>query len=124
MKTTPAYTLARKPQAIPVPGDKQIDEYIGRLNTGTNPVSVARMEAPPGWGEPEQTPEFDEITIMLEGKMQVEINGEELILGAGETILVHKNHTVRYSNPFKSKAVYWAICIPAFSPETVNRKDD
>lgn len=124
MKTPPAYTIAPDPKAIPVPGNKQIDEYIGRLNTGTGSVSVARMEAPPGWGEPEQTPEFDEITIMLEGKMLIEINGEDIILETGQTILVHKNQTVRYSNPFEEKAVYWAVCIPAFSPETVNRKEE
>ena len=117
------YTLAQKPTLIPVPGDKTISEYIGRVNSDTQAVSVARMEAPPGWSEPAQTPQFDEITIMLEGKMMVEINGEEILLEAGQTIMVHKNHTVRYSNPFSDNAIYWAVCVPAFSPETVNRND-
>lgn len=123
LKLNKSYTFAEQPTLIPVPGNKTIAEYIGRLNTGMETVSVARMEAPPGWSEPEQTPEFDEITILLEGKMTIAIDGEEVILRPGNVIVTHKGKTVRYSNPFESSAVYWAICVPAFSPETVNRKD-
>jgi len=118
-----SYTFAEHPEQIPIPGNKTIAEYIGRLNTGTENVSVARMEAPAGWSEPEQKPEFDEVTILLEGRMSVVIEGEEVIMNPGSVIVTHKGKTVRYSNPFDEKAVYWAICIPAFSPETVNRKE-
>lgn len=119
-----SYVLSGKPSLIPVPGDKIIEEYIGRVNTQTESVSVARMEAPVNWGEPAQKPTFDEITIVLEGAMQVEVGGETLKVSAGETILVKAGETVRYSNPFKEKATYWAICIPAFSIKNVNRKSE
>lgn len=119
-----AYTLAKKPTAIPVPGNKVIEEFIGNLNTGTDAFSVARMVAPADWKEPAQTPEFDEITIMISGRMQVEIDGKRIIISEQETFVAHKNHTVRYSNPFDEEAVYWAVCIPAFSIETVNRETE
>lgn len=123
-KQKKAYVLAQQPTSIPIPGNKTIDEYIGLMNTQTESVSVARMVAPAGWGEPEQTPDFDELTIMLEGQMNIVIDGETITLKAGQTFLAKKGFTVQYSNPFQEKAVYWAICIPAFSVEKVNRKEE
>lgn len=121
---TEAFTFAKKPTLIPVPGDKIIEEFIGLLNSETERVSVAKMVAPPGWGEPEQTPEFDEITIVLSGKMLVEMDGEKIELYPSQPFLAYKNHKVRYSNPFNEPAEYWAICVPAFTNETVNREND
>ncbi len=123
-KKKKAYVHAQKPVSIPVPGNKTIDEYIGLMNSQTDSISVARMEAPPKWGEPEQTPEFDEVTIMLEGKMVVEMDGKSITIKAGETFLAKAENSVRYSNPFDEKAVYWAVCTPAFSPERVNRNEE
>lgn len=82
------------------------------------------MIAPPGWGEPVQTPNFDEITIMIKGRMQIETDEETLELKAGETILINKNNRVRYSNPYNEPSEYWAVCMPAFTPETANREQD
>lgn len=124
MKKTGAYTLATTSTKIPVPGNKVIEEFIGLVNSGTAITSVAKMVAPPGWGEPAQTPEFDEITIVLSGKMRVEINGETVDLESNQPFIAHKHQNVRYSNPFEEPAEYWAICIPAYSNETVNRVND
>jgi mannose-6-phosphate isomerase-like protein (cupin superfamily) len=121
---TDAFTFAKKPSRIPIPGNKVIEEFIGLLNSETEQVSVARMVAPPGWEEPEQTPEFDEITIVLSGKMRVEMDGKNFDLKPNQPFLAHKNCKIRYSNPFDETAEYWAICIPAFSIETVNREQD
>ncbi len=119
----PAYHKFTKPVTIPVPGNKIIEEFIGRAHSGFGQVSVARMVAPPGWDEPAQTPKFDEITILLRGRMQAVINDDEkLILNAGETLLVGKNNKVQYSNPFAEEYECWSICIPAFSPEHANRE--
>ena len=118
-----AYTHALSPAVIPVPGNKTIEEFLGHQNSGHQQLSVARMVAPPGWEEPPQTPEFDEVTIVLSGKMQAEIAGEVIEIDAGQPFLVHKGHTIRYSNPFNEPAEYWAICTPAFSIDTVNRED-
>lgn len=119
-----AYTYAVSPTVIPVPGNKSIKEYLGLKNTGHRQLSVARMVAPPGWAEPAQSPEFDEVTIVLSGKMQVEIAGEVIDIDAGQPFLAHKGHTIRYSNPFDEPAEYWAICAPAFSIHTANREDN
>ncbi len=124
IKKTGAYTLAKKSTKIPVPGDKVIEEFIGLVNSGTTLTSVAKMVAPSGWGEPIQTPEFDEITIVLSGKMRVEISGDIVDLQPNQPFIAHKHQKVRYSNPFKEPAEYWAICIPAYSNETVNREND
>jgi mannose-6-phosphate isomerase-like protein (cupin superfamily) len=123
-KISDIYTLAAKPTVIPVPGEKLIEEFIGKLNTGTDGVSVAHMIAPPGWSEPAQTPNFDEITIMIKGRMQIETDEETLELKAGETILINKNNRVRYCNPYNEPSEYWAVCMPAFTPETANREQD
>lgn len=117
------YTHALSPAVIPVPGNKTIEEYLGLQNSGHRQLSVARMVAPPGWEEPAQTPEFDEVTIVLSGKMQAEIAGEVIEIEPSRPFLAHKGFKIRYSNPFDEPAEYWAICTPAFSTDTVNRED-
>ncbi len=112
-----------KPFVIPTTDGKLIEEHHGLASTGNGGYSVARMMAPAGWSEPFQTPEFDEFTIVISGKKRFEIEGEVLNLGPGETILIKAGTRVRYSNPFEEAVHYWAICIPAFSPETVHREE-
>jgi ethanolamine utilization protein EutQ (cupin superfamily) len=107
------------PTVVPGVGEKVIRELVGRVNTGTSEVSVARMTSPPGWEEPAQAPEFDEVTVVLEGAVVVEHDGGELTVRAGEAILARAGERVRYSTP--DGAEYVAICVPAFSPETVHR---
>jgi mannose-6-phosphate isomerase-like protein (cupin superfamily) len=119
-----AYAHALEPAVIPVPGNKTIEEFLGLLNSGHSQVSVAHMIAPPGWGEPAQTPGFDEVTIVISGKMRAEIGGDSIDIGPGQPFMAHKGHKVRYSNPFTEPAEYWAICLPAFSMETVNREEE
>ena len=109
------------PTRIPVPGDKLIEEYVGRVHSQTESLSVAHMVAPPGWSEPFQTPDFDEVTIVVRGTMRVEHAGMVIDVGANETILTAAGERIRYSNPFEEEAEYWAVCTPAFSPETVRR---
>ncbi len=109
------------PTQIPVPGGKLIEEFIGRINSGDTNVSIAHMIAPPEWGEEPQTPEFDEITIMVRGKMQIETPEDTIVLSAGEVFMVKKGIKVCYSNPFNEENEYWAICFPAFSVELAGR---
>lgn len=111
------------PERIPVPGDKVIEEHVGRVRTGTESLSVAHMVAPPGWSEPFQRPDFDEVTIVIRGAMRVEHNGGHLDVGPGETVLVEAGERIRYSNPTGEDTEYWAVCSPAFSPDTVHRED-
>ena len=119
-----AYILQTNPATIPVPGNKSIIEHFGGATTGHTQFSLAHMVAPPGWGEPHQTPEFDEVTLMLRGKKEVEVNGEVIELRAGQSILIKKGNRVRYSNPFEENAEYVSLCLPAFSPATVNREEE
>ena len=91
------------------------------MSTGTDALSVARMTSPPGWEEPAQTPEFDEVTVVLDGAVVVEHDGGELTVRAGEAVLTRAGERVRYSTP--EGAEYIAVCVPAFSPETVNREE-
>ncbi len=116
------HTLIKTPTVIPVPGDKLIEEFIGRANSDTADVSVAHMVAPPGWGEPAQTPEFSEITIMVAGKMRIELPDTTVDLEAGQVIRTQPGVRVRYSNPFDEPNEYYAICLPAFSIDTVHRE--
>ncbi len=110
------------PARIAVPGDppKQIEEFVGHVSSQTDGVSIARMVAPPGWEEPAQTPAFDEYTIVLRGLVRVEHDGGVVDVRAGEAIVTHAGERVRYSTPDEG-AEYIAVCLPAFSPETVNR---
>lgn len=110
-----------RPTQIPVPGGKLIEEFIGRVHSGDTSVSVAHMTAPPNWGEEPQTPQFDEITIMLRGRMQIATPDKIIVLSAGEVFFVQKGVNVCYSNPFDEENEYWAICIPAFSVELAGR---
>jgi mannose-6-phosphate isomerase-like protein (cupin superfamily) len=106
---------------IPVPGDKQIDEYIGRVNTKDTAVSIAHMHSPPGWSEPGQQPEFDEYTVVLKGELRVETKNGVLEVKAGQAIIAPRGEWVRYSTPGPVGAEYIAVCLAAFDPATVHR---
>jgi len=111
--------LIEKPTVIPVPGNKQIHEYVGRVNSGDGAISVAHMKSPAGWSEPGQTPDFDEYTLVLSGCMHVESREGTFDVRAGQAILTAQGEWIRYSTP--EGAEYIAICLPAFSPDTVHR---
>jgi mannose-6-phosphate isomerase-like protein (cupin superfamily) len=100
---------------------KDIDEYVGRLNSATDAVSIARMRSPAGWVEPGQTPEFDEYTVVLHGMLRVEHTGGVLDVRAGQAVIARRGEWVRYSSPEADGAEYVAVCLPAFSPATVRR---
>lgn len=116
-------TLVSKPQLIESAGNKPklIYEFIGRVNTHDEAVSIARMVSPGGWVEPGQTPEFDEYTVVLKGMLKVETRSATLEVRAGQAVRTHSGEWVRYSTPLPEGAEYVAVCIPAFSPSTVNR---
>lgn len=116
------YKIQKSPFIVPTTDGKLIEEIWGN-STGNTDVSIARMVAPPNWSEPHQTPEFDEYTYIIKGKKQFEIDGEIVILEAGESIRINKGARIRYSNPFLESCEYLAICLPAFSMELVNRED-
>jgi mannose-6-phosphate isomerase-like protein (cupin superfamily) len=111
------------PKRIEAAGNKPkiIDEYIGRVNSGTQEISIAHMRSPSGWREPGQTPEFEEFTVVLRGMLRVEHQGGALDVGAGEAVIAHPGEWVRYSTPGVDGAEYIAVCVPAFSPGTVHR---
>lgn len=115
------FRLQKSPIKIPTLDGKTILEHWGQT-TGNPDVSIAYMIAPPGWIEPHQTPNFDEFTIILEGKKLFEIDGEKVVLEKGQSILVQKGARVQYSNPFEEECQYIAICLPAFSMDLVNRE--
>jgi quercetin dioxygenase-like cupin family protein len=115
--------LIDSPTRIPVPGGKVIDEYVGRARSGTEAVSVAHMTAPAGWDEPAQTPEFDEVTLVLAGLVRVEHGGGVLEVAAGQALLTQAGERVRYSVGDEG-AEYVAVCLPAFAPELAHRVDD
>ena len=99
---------------------KVIEEYVGRVNSGTNSISIAKMSSPTGWKEPGQKPQFDEYTIVLRGTLKVESRTETLFIKEGEAVIVNSGEWVQYSTPNEG-AEYIAICLPAFSLDTVNR---
>jgi mannose-6-phosphate isomerase-like protein (cupin superfamily) len=103
---------------------KRIDEYVGRANSGTDAVSIAHMRSPAGWVEPGQRPEFDEYTLVLRGKLRIEHGGGRIDVRAGQAVLVRAGEWIRYSTPAAGGAEYVAVCIPAFSSETVHRDAD
>lgn len=116
------YRLISSPVAIPVPGGKRIGELFGRVATGEDRFSLAHMVAPPHWTEPPQRPEFGELTIMIRGRLQIQVADEELTLAAGQALWVEPGVRVHYRNPFDQECEYYAICLPAFSPELAGRE--
>jgi ethanolamine utilization protein EutQ len=116
-------TLISQPTRITSAGNKPklIDEYIGRVNSKTSGASVAHMHSPQGWEEPGQTPEFDEFTIVLKGMVRVQHKGGYLEVRAGQAVITHGGEWIRYSTPEEGGAEYIAVCLPAFSMETVRR---
>jgi mannose-6-phosphate isomerase-like protein (cupin superfamily) len=113
--------LIERPTKIPVPGGKVIEEYIGHVNTKDTIVSIAHMRSPAGWAEPGQKPEFDEFTVVLAGQLRVEHHNGVIEVAAGQAVIARRGEWVRYSTP--RGAEYVAICVPAFSPETVHRDE-
>jgi mannose-6-phosphate isomerase-like protein (cupin superfamily) len=116
-------TLIADPTIVEAAGNKpkRIEEYVGRVNSGHSAVSVARMKSPQGWVEPGQRPEFEEVTVVLHGMLRVEHEGGSLDVRAGQAIITRPGEWVRYSTPELGGAEYIAVCLPAFSPSTVNR---
>lgn len=114
-----------RPTVIEAAGNiaKVIEEYVGRVNSGTSAVSIARMKSPGGWQEPGQTPEFDEYTVVLTGTLQVETREGTIEVGAGQAVIAEAGQWVRYSSPGDDGAEYVAVCVPAFSPDTVHRDE-
>ena len=113
------------PSRIEAAGNKPkiIEEFIGRVNSKTADLSIARMQSPEGWEEPGQTPEFDEYTVVLMGLLKVETRDSSYNVRPGEAIIVNSGEWVRYSSPEPGGAEYIAVCLPAFSPGTVNRDE-
>ena len=119
-------TLIEAPTIIEAAGNKpkRIEEYAGRVNSGHTSLSVARMKSPGGWQEPGQRPEFEEVTVVLSGMLRVEYEGGELQVRAGQAVVTAPGEWVRYSTPEPDGAEYLAVCLPAFSPQTVHRDED
>ena len=115
------YRLLQTRVRIPVPGGKLIEEIAGRASTGHDAFSLAHMVAPPGWGEEPQTPEFGELTVMVRGRMRVEVGGDTLEVAAPQSIWIEPGVPVRYSNPFAEESEYFALCVPAFTVERARR---
>lgn len=118
--------LIAAPTVIEAAGNlpKRIEEYAGRVNSGHTEVSVARMVSPAGWLEPGQRPEFTEITVVLRGCLRVESEGGALEVRAGQAVIAEPGEWIRYGSPHAEGAEYVAVCLPAFSPDTVHRDAD
>ena len=118
-------TLIDKPTTITAAGNKpkRIDEYVGRVNNGEARLSIAHMRSPSGWVEPGQKPDFDEYTVVIRGALRVEHVGGAMDVNAGQGILTRAGEWIRYSTPGDEGAEYIAVCLPAFSPETVHRDE-
>lgn len=118
-------TLIDAPTQIEAAGNKPkiIREFVGRVNSRTEAVSIARMQSPSGWEEPGQRPEFDEYTVVLRGAVKVEFEGGEMLVAAGQAVIAHAGEWVRYSTPGEEGADYIAVCLPAFSPGSVHRDE-
>src|ERR1051326_2713084 len=116
-------TLIAQPTRITAAGNKPklIDEYIGRVNSHSANVSVAHMRSPHGWEEPGQTPEFDEFTVVLKGLLRVHHRAGQMDVAAGQAVITRAGEWIRYSTPNEDEAEYIAVCLPAFSPDTVHR---
>jgi mannose-6-phosphate isomerase-like protein (cupin superfamily) len=118
-------SLIAQPTVVESTGNKPklIEEFVGRVNTATEAVSIARMRSPAGWIEPGQTPEFDEYTVVLKGLLRVETRDGALDVAAGQAVKAPRGQWVRYSTPSAEGAEYVSVCIPAFSPATVHRDE-
>lgn len=118
-------TLIAQPTRITAAGNKPklIDEYIGRMNSQDSAVSVAHMRSPQGWIEPGQKPDFDEFTVVLRGLLRVKSESGEMDVQAGQAVITHAGEWVQYSTPDPEGAEYIAVCLPAFSMETVHRDE-
>jgi len=118
-------TLIPSPTRVEAAGNKPklIDEYVGRVNSASDQVSIAHMRSPGGWQEPGQTPEFEEFTVVLRGTLRVEHAAGELEVHAGQAVVAHPGEWIRYSTPSPDGAEYIAVCLPAFSIQTVHRDD-
>lgn len=119
----PMPTLITSPTIVAAAGTrpKKIEEFVGRVNSDTSAVSVARMTSPAGWVEPGQTPEFDEYTLVLRGLLRVTTRSGVVDVRAGQAVIAHRGEWVQYSTPGADGAEYVAVCVPAFSPDTVRR---
>jgi ethanolamine utilization protein EutQ (cupin superfamily) len=117
-------TIIKNPTKIEAAGNKPkiIEEFIGRVNSSNQQISIAKMQSPQGWEEPGQTPEFDEYTIVLKGMLRVETKGKTFNIKAGEAIITHKGEWIKYSTPNEATE-YIAICLPAFSADKVHRDE-
>ncbi len=115
--------IITKPSRITAAGSppKPIEEFIGRINSGTAEISIARMKSPPGWLEPDQQPEFDEYTVVLKGQLHIRLTDREFDISAGEAVFISAGEWVQYSSPHSDGAEYIAVCLPAFSPDMVHR---
>ena len=124
-KTRPSVRLVQQPIIIRAAGNKhkEIAEYVGRLNSATEAVSIAHMKSHAGWSEPGQTPEFDEYTVVVRGVLRVETRTETIDVKAGQAIIARRGEWVRYSTPDPEGAEYVAVCMPAFSSELVRRDE-
>ncbi len=117
------YIIQKSPFVVPTTDCKLIEEHFGLASDSNSEISIAHMVAPAGWSEPFQTPKFDEFTYIIKGRKQFIIDGETVVLEAGQSIKINKNTRVQYSNPFTEPCDYLAICLPAFSIDLVYRED-
>lgn len=118
--------LIESPKVVTAAGNKpkRIEEFAGRVSSGHETVSIARMVSPGGWEEPAQQPDFEEITVVLRGRVHVETDSGVLDVNAGQAVICRPGERVRYSTPDEDGAEYIAVCLPAFSPETVHRSEE
>jgi ethanolamine utilization protein EutQ len=116
------YKIQKAPFVVPTTDGKLIEEHFGNASIKSE-LSVAHMIAPPNWREPFQIPDFDEYTYIIKGKKQFNIEGEKVVLEAGQSIKINKGVKIQYSNPFEVECEYLAICLPAFSMDLVNREE-
>ena len=112
------------PFLVPVPDNKIIEEHFGMASIFAGDFSIAHIIAPAGWSEPHQTPDFDEVTMVVRGRKLIEVDGERIELQPGESVFIRRGARVRYSNPFEAEAEYWSVCIPAFTIERVHREEE
>ncbi|TCI91084.1 cupin domain-containing protein [Tenacibaculum sp. M341] len=117
------YLIQKNPFVVPTTDGKLIEEHFGNATDKNSNISIAHMVAPSGWSEPFQTPEFEEYTYIIKGKKQFIVDGETIILEAGQSIKIEKGVRVQYSNPFENECEYIAICLPAFSIDLVKREE-